>query len=116
MDPLGFALENFDAVGKWRTTDEGGTIDPSSQLANGEVVAGPNNLRQVLVRHSAEFAEATVARLLTYALGRQLDAQDQPTVRKIVREAEPGRYKFSDLIKGIVSSAPFQMRQTSEGS
>jgi len=116
MDPLGFALENFDAVGKWRTTDEGGTIDPSGQLPNGEVVAGPNDLRHLLVRHSAEFVEATVARLLTYALGRELDAQDQPTVRKIVREAEPGRYKFSDLIKSIVRSAPFQMRQTSEGS
>lgn len=116
MDPFGFALENFDPVGKWRTSDEGGAIDPSGQLANGEVVAGPNGLRQLLVRHSAEFAEATVARLLTYALGRELEVQDQPTVRKIVREAEPGGYKFSDLIKGIVRSVPFQMRQTTEES
>jgi hypothetical protein len=111
MDPLGFALENFDGIGKWRRRDEGGEIDSSAKLPNGESFSGPQGLRDYLLSRPDEFVSATVARLLTYALGRELDARDQPTIRRIMRETEAGGYRFQDLIVAIVNSAPFQMRQ-----
>ena len=112
MDPLGFALENFDVTGRWRTSDEGGEIETSARLPNGATFSGPQGLREYLLSRPDEFVSATVARLLTYALGRELDARDQPTIRRIMREAEAGGYRFQDLIVAIVNSAPFQMRQT----
>ncbi|HWB84957.1 MAG TPA: DUF1592 domain-containing protein [Bryobacteraceae bacterium] len=112
IDPLGFALENFDVLGRYRTEDDGGKIDSTAKLPNGEEVSGPQGLKNYLVGHPDQFAEATVAKLLTYAVGRQLDYRDQPTILGIMRAAEPGRYKFSDLVMGVVRSAPFQMRQT----
>ena len=111
MDPLGFALENYDVIGRWRMKDTGGAIDASGVLPNGEVVAGLPGLQQYFMRHSDQFVEALVERLLTYALGRRLEARDQPTVRQIVREAAPSNYRFRDLVEGVVKSAPFQMRQ-----
>ena len=114
MDPFGFALENFDVIGKWRTRDEGGEIDASGKLPNGETFSGPSGLKQMLLNHPDRFVEATVARLLTYALGRELDARDQPTIRRIMRDTEADRYRFEDLITAIVKSAPFQMRQVEE--
>lgn len=113
MDPWGFALENFDVVGKWRTRDEGGTIDSSARLPNGETFSGPEGLKRVLLSRPA-FVEATVTRLLTYALGRKLDSRDQPAIRGILRQTEAGGYRFQDLIEAIVNSVPFQMRQTQE--
>jgi hypothetical protein len=113
MDPWGFALENFDGIGKWRTRDEGGEIDPSAKLPNGETFSGPVGLKQVLLSRPA-FVEATVTRLLTYALGRELDSRDQPTIRRILRETEANRYRFEDLIAAIVNSVPFRMRQIQE--
>jgi hypothetical protein len=112
MDPLGFALENFDAIGRWRTRDEGGDIDPAATMPGGASFSGPQGLKQYLLGRPEEFASATVARLLTYALGRQLDARDRPAIRQILRETEAGGYRFQDVIVAIVNSVPFQMRQT----
>jgi hypothetical protein len=114
MDPLGFALENFDVIGRWRTHDDGGEIDASAILPNGETLAGPQGLKAWLLRHPDEFVNATVARLLTYALGRELDLRDQPAIRQIMRDTEAGGYRFKDLVTAIVKSVPFQMRQTQE--
>jgi hypothetical protein len=116
MDPLGFALENFDVIGRWRTSDEGGPIDSSSKLPNGDSLDGPAGLRAAILSHADDFVSGTVERLMTFALGRQLDGRDQPAIRKIVRESAPGRYRFTDLILGVVTSVPFQMRQQQEPS
>jgi Protein of unknown function (DUF1592)/Protein of unknown function (DUF1588)/Protein of unknown function (DUF1585)/Protein of unknown function (DUF1587)/Protein of unknown function (DUF1595)/Planctomycete cytochrome C len=115
MDPFGFALENFDVTGKWRTHDEGGVIDPSGKLPDGRTFSGPQGLKQVLLSRPDRFVDATVTRLLTYALGRELDSRDQPAIRQIMRDTEAGGYRFEDLITAIVNSVPFQMRQVQEG-
>jgi hypothetical protein len=114
MDPLGFALEGFDVIGRLRTRDEGGEIDASGKLPAGQTFAGPQGLKQLLLSHPDEFVNATLARLLTYALGRELDVRDQPEIRRIMRETVAGRYRFGDLVTAIVRSVPFQMRQTSD--
>jgi mono/diheme cytochrome c family protein len=113
MDPIGFALENFDAVGAWRTR-EGGTggtpIDASGELLDGTKVNGPVELRRALLKQPEIFVGTLTEKLLTYALGRGLTAADMPVVRFIVREAGRRQYRFSSLIMGIVNSVPFQMR------
>ena len=114
MDPLGFALENFDAVGKWRTEDSGVTIDPSGALPDGTKFDGPAELRTILLRHPEEFVSTVTERLLTYALGRGAEYYDRPAIRKIVREAAPQEYRWSSLVVGIVNSTPFQMRRSVE--
>jgi hypothetical protein len=114
IDPMGFALENFDGIGKWRADDEGGKVDASGIMPSGEKFSGPQGLKDLLLEHSDEFVRAAVERLLTYALGRELDARDQPAVREIMRGAEPSDYRFSDLIAAVANSVPFQMRQTKE--
>jgi hypothetical protein len=116
IDPLGFALENFDVIGRWRTSDGGGAIDASGKLPSGEAFSGPQGLRKLLKSHSDEFAGAAVGKLLTYALGRQLDARDQPTIRKILRQTAPNGYRFLDLVIAVVESVPFRMRQVQEHS
>jgi hypothetical protein len=110
MDPLGFALENFDAVGAWRTRDAGAPIDASGQLTDGTQVDGVVTLRQALLKRPEVFVGTFTEKLLTYALGRGLDYYDRPAVRGIVREAAPSDYRFSALIMAMVRSAPFQMR------
>jgi len=111
MDPIGFSLENFDAVGSWRTR-EGGTlgtpIDASGQLLDGTKVNGPIELRQALLNRPEIFVNTMTEKLMTYALGRGLQSYDMPVVRKIVRDSKD--YRFTDLILGIVNSTPFQMR------
>lgn len=114
IDPLGFALENFDVIGRWRDRDEGGEINAAAKLAGGVEFSGPEGLKKMLLGRSDEFAQATLERLLTYALGRELDARDQPTVRDIMRQTEAGGHRFHDLVLGIVNSVPFQMRQKQE--
>jgi len=114
IDPLGFALENFDGIGRWRDKDGGVEIDASGTLASGESFTGPQGLKNLLLGNSEDFARAAVERLMTYALGRELDARDQPTVRQIMHGTEQNQYRFSDLIAAIVKSAPFQMRQNKE--
>ena len=113
MDPIGFALENFDAVGAWRVTEGGlgGTpIDASGQLLDGTKVNGPVALREALTREPEGFVRTLTEKLLTYALGRGLSASDMPVVRGIVRASAAERYHFSSLVLGIVSSTAFQMR------
>jgi mono/diheme cytochrome c family protein len=114
IDPLGFALENYDAIGRWRTKDEGGAIDASGKLAGRTGFSGPQGLKNMLLGRSGEFVHATTERLMTYALGRELEARDQPTVRDIMRQTEAGGHRFHDLIIAIVKSVPFEMRQKQE--
>jgi hypothetical protein len=110
MDPLGFALENFDAVGQWRVVSEAGTqIDASGELTDGTKVDGPATLRNALLAHREDFAMTVTEKLLTYALGRGAEYFDKPAIRQIVRGAGQD-YKWSSLILGITRSAPFQMR------
>jgi mono/diheme cytochrome c family protein len=113
LDPIGFAMENYDAVGAWRTRD-GGTlgdpIDASGQLVDGTNVDGVVALRSALVREPEMFVRTMTDKLLTYAVGRGLTASDMAVIRQIVRQAEPKQYRFSALVMGIVNSAPFQMR------
>jgi hypothetical protein len=111
MDPLGFALENFDAIGRWRTTDEAGNpIDSSGTFPDGTTFTGPAAFRQALVARSDEFVSALTEKLLIYAIGRGLEAFDMPAVRAIARQAAAADYRWSSLILGIVRSVPFQMR------
>ena len=110
MDPIGFALENFDAVGAWRTREPGGPIDASGELADGTPINGVVTLREALVRRPDMFASTLTEKLLTYGLGRGLDYYDMPTVRAIVRQSAPDNYKFSAIVMGIIRSTPFQMR------
>ncbi len=113
MDPLGFALENYDGVGRWRAKDAGSTIDATGRLPDGATFNGPAELKKVLATsHSDEFIDTMVQKLLTYALGRGLEYYDKPAVRSIMREAARGDYKFSALVTAIVQSTPFQMRRT----
>jgi hypothetical protein len=112
LDPLGYALESFDAVGRLREHDrEAGTaIDASGVLADGTPVDGPVALRQALVDRPEQFAQTLTERLMTYALGRSLDYRDMPTVRRIVREAAAADYRFSTIVLGIVTSDQFLMQ------
>jgi len=110
MDPIGFALENFDAVGAWRARDAGTVIDASGELGDGTKIDGVVALRRALVSHPDVFVGTLTEKLLTYALGRGLDSPDMPAVRTIVASASRDRYRFSAIILGIVNSAPFQMR------
>ncbi len=112
LDPLGYALENFDAVGRWREKDrEAGTvIDSSGVLADGTPVDGPVALRQALTERPEQFVQTLTERLMTYALGRSLDYRDMPTVRAIVRQAAAENYRFSAIVWGIVTSDQFLMQ------
>jgi mono/diheme cytochrome c family protein len=113
MDPLGFALENFDPMGRWRTTAEGDSaIDASGALVDGSRFEGPAGLRSILLARRDQFITTVTEKLLSYALGRRLEAFDQPAVRKIVRDAAADDYRWSSLVRGIVASVPFQMRRS----
>jgi hypothetical protein len=111
MDPIGLALENFDGIGQWRTTDEGSPIDASGQLVDGTRINGANDLRQALVGYSPQFLRVVTDKLLIYALGRGTEYYDMPLVRSIVRDAQRDNYRFSSLVLGIVKSDPFRMNQ-----
>jgi hypothetical protein len=110
MDPLGFSLENFDALGQWRTKDEGAPIDPSGVLFNGTKVSSPAELRKMLTAKPEIFIGVMTEKLMTYALGRGVDYTDMPTIRAIMHDAAKTDYRFSSLVMGIVRSAPFQMK------
>jgi hypothetical protein len=111
MDPLGFALENFDAVGAWRSQDEGSAIDASGQLADGTHVDGVVAVREAILRRPGLFVSTMTEKMLTYALGRGLDHHDMPVVRGIVAASARQDYRMSSLVLGIVESVPFQMRK-----
>ena len=109
FEPMGLALENFDAVGAWRTLDEGQPIDATATLPDGTKVDGVSSLRASLVAHGDQFVRVVTEKLLTYALGRGVEYQDMPTVRSIVRGAARDKYSFSSLVLGVINSQPFQL-------
>ena len=112
MDPLGFALENFDAIGGWRINDGTSAIDPSGVLPGGEKFQSPAEFREVLFGKRDQFVATVTERLLTYALGRELEYYDAPAVRNIMRDATRADYRWSAVILSIVESVPFQMRRS----
>jgi hypothetical protein len=111
MDPPGFALENFDAIGRWRETDTGRPVDVRGTLADGTEVEGPGALREAILRRPEIFVGTVTQKLMTYALARGLEPEDMPAVRAIVRTAAEHEYRFSALVLGIVQSVPFQMKE-----
>jgi hypothetical protein len=112
IDPTGFALENFDAIGRWRVVDESfNAIDPSGVLPDGRAFADVAGMRQALADNAGQFVTTVTEKLMTYALGRGLEAHDMPTLRRIVRAAAADDYRFQTVILGIVKSDPFLMRR-----
>jgi mono/diheme cytochrome c family protein len=109
FEPIGLAMENYDAIGTWRTTVDGAPIDVTGVLVDGTKVDGVVSLRDVLVRYQDQYVRVVAEKLLTYALGRGVEYQDMPLVRTIVRDAAKDKYRFSSLVMGIVKSSPFQM-------
>jgi hypothetical protein len=112
MDPLGFALENFNGIGKWRASEADAPVDAMGILPDGTKFNGPVELRNALLDRRDEFVRTLTDKLLTYAIGRGSEYYDKPAIRKIVREAASADYRWSSLILGIVKSTPFQMRAT----
>jgi hypothetical protein len=113
MDPLGFALENFDATAMWRDKDRfaGTTIDSAGELPDGTKLKGPDDLRKALLRQPDQFVQTFVENLLTYAMGRERQYFDMPTVRRIVRDAAAKDYKFSAIVQDVVKTDQFRMRR-----
>jgi len=113
MDPLGFALENFDAVGQWRDRDQyvGQAIDAVGELPDGTVLKGPDDLRKALLRKPDQCVQTFTERLLMYATGSKTEFIDMPTVRRIVHVAAKDGYKFSSIVQGVVTSDQFRMRR-----
>src|SRR2546422_11660432 len=116
IDPLGVALENFDAIGRWRTADAGTPVDSSGVLPDGTQLEGPSGLRNVLLSRPDEFAAVFAEKMLVYALGRRVEYYDFPAIRKIVREAARQDYRWSSLILATTKSMPFQMRRSQKPS
>jgi hypothetical protein len=114
MDPLGFSLDNFDAIGEWRSKEAGLPIDASGQLADGTKINGVVDLRKALLAHPERFVGTMTEKLMTYALGRGLEDYDMPVVRSITRDAGKNDYRFSAIVMGIVKSTPFEMRRARE--
>ena len=110
FEPMGLALENFDAVGSWRTLDEGQPIDASGVLVDGTRLDGPASLRNALLTYQEQFVRTVISKLMTYAVGRATQYYDMPAVRAIARQAALEDFRFSSLVVGVVKSAPFQMR------
>jgi hypothetical protein len=114
MDPIGLSLENFDAVGAWRTSENGTPIDASGMLVDGSKLDGVKGMREALLKYSPQFVRVVTENLFIYALGRGTEYYDMPLIRSIVRDSESKNYRFSSLILGIVKSEPFQMNQKVE--
>jgi hypothetical protein len=110
MDPIGMSLENFDGVGRWRTVDSGFKIDASGQLVDGTPLDGPASLRKALLDRPEAFVGTMTDKLLMYGVGRETKYYDMPVVRGVMHSAASEKYRFSDLVLGVVRSAPFQMR------
>jgi hypothetical protein len=113
MDPLGFALENFDATGKWRTRDRETLtpIDARAKMSDGTALNGPNDLRALLIRRPEQFVQTLTEKLMVYGLGRSIEYRDMPVVRQIIRDAARNHYAFASLVLGLVNSAPFRMAE-----
>ena len=112
MDPVGFAFENFDAVGRWRNADNGLAIDSAGNLPDGTPFEGLSGLKKALLSRPDVFANTASEKLMTYALGRGIEYYDAPAIRTIVKDAAASDYKLSDLILGVVKSTPFEMRRS----
>jgi hypothetical protein len=112
MDPVGLALENYDAIGRWRSADPDAPVDVSGSLPDGARFDGASELRHALLTRPELFVTNVTEKLLTYALGRGLEYYDAVAVRKIVRDARPNDYRLPSLILGIVNSTPYQMRMS----
>jgi len=110
MDPIGFAMENFDAVGRWREHDAGRAIDASGAFPNGVTFEGTAGLKKVLLAERRQFVNTVASKLLMYALGRNLQYYDEPTVRGIVQQSAAGNYTMASLVMGVVKSPQFGMR------
>jgi hypothetical protein len=111
IDPPGFALENFDSVGKWRDTGaDGAPLDTAGVLSDGSQVNGPKELRAAIVSRPDAFVTVITEKMFMYALGRGLEPSDMPVVRRVVKKAAQNDYRLSSIVTGIVESAPFQMR------
>jgi mono/diheme cytochrome c family protein len=116
LDPIGFSLENFDAVGRWRNVElfAGTPIDATGTLPDGTKLAGPDDLRAALLRNPEQFVQTLTEKLMTYALGRDLEYYDMPTVRKIVHSSAADNYRFSSLVLGIVESDAFRLKKVDQ--
>jgi len=110
MDPVGFALEHFDAVGQWRELEAGRPVDAAGGLPDGSSFTGVAGLEAAILKRPQLFVATATERLMTFALARGVELSDGPAIRKIVREAAKEEYRLSSIILGIVRSAPFQMR------
>jgi hypothetical protein len=111
MDPIGFSLENYDAVGRWRTVEEGEPVDSAGGLPDGRTFTGVSGLEQGLRSRPELFVGTLTEKLLTFALGRGIESCDAPAVRKIVHDAQANNFRFSSVILGVVNSTPFTMRK-----
>jgi hypothetical protein len=109
MDPLGFSLESYDAIGRWRTQDGGLPIDTSGVLPDGQKFQGAAGMKKILSENREAFAECLTEKMMTYALGRGVESYDRASIKKIVAGMAADNYRFSSLISGIVDSVPFQM-------
>src|SRR5260370_5590478 len=110
MDPIGFSMENFDAIGRWRETDNGNPIDASGVLPDGLRFTGMAGLRKALLRHPGQFVNTVAEKLLMYAISRNIQYFDAPSVRAIVRDSAKNNYTLESLVLGVVKSPAFQMR------
>jgi hypothetical protein len=115
FEPLGLAMENFDPTGLWRVEEAGQPIDTAGKFVDGTAIDGPASLRALVMRYSDQYARNITEKLLTYALGRGVEARDMPLVRRIVRESAADNYRFSAIVTGIVASEPFQKNMKAEG-
>jgi hypothetical protein len=111
MDPIGLALDNFDVTGRWRIKENGAALDTHGQLYDGTSISTPNELQQALIKRPTPLLRTFTQNLMAYALGRRVEYYDMPTVRRIVRDAEPGNYKFGDFVLGVVKSDAFRMKR-----
>jgi hypothetical protein len=115
MDPIGFALENYDAIGRWRAKDAGSPIDATGVLPDGAKFEGPAGLTKLLSStYLEDFVRTITEKLMTYALGRGLEYYDKPAVRAVMKQAEPDNYRISAILTAIEESVPFQMRRSPE--
>jgi hypothetical protein len=112
MDPIGFAMENFDAIGRWRDRDAGNPIDASGVFPGGEKFDGMAGLKASLLSHPEEFVSTITEKLMMYGIGRNVQYYDRPAIRAIIRQSARNNYTFASLVLGVVESPPFQMRET----
>jgi hypothetical protein len=112
MDPIGFAMENFDAIGRWRDLDAGNPIDASGVFPGGEKFEGMAGLKAALLSHPEEFVSTITEKLMMYGIGRNVQYYDRPAIRTIIKQAARNNYTFASLVLGVVESAPFQLRET----